>query len=792
MTKFTVNTLAASDGTSLCKSETASYPNVYLFNSSKFECSGIKQFFDVITATAKHNMCLIKGELNKELHEESRAGATTADTPTKWICLDLDGVMLDTVEEFIALLPPVFRNTSYVLQESASLGSKPGLRYHIFMVTNELVSPTILKSILKSLNASIDILFNGTTLGRGDGNILRYPLDITTCQNDKILYVAPRSDKTARRTHIVYVDKRSKTLNISKIPFSPAADKAKLAKRKASLRKEAGLPAKKFNTRVVEGKDLITNVDEAVIDAIKEDNGFVRFNLRGSQSKSFRYYHPVDSFEYIHSFGDEETMYETSAFFPEYYKQCTNNAEVTDRNERKDHTGKEYFAVRDRNSDKYFTVVANGEDIEQLLLVSSARKAEDFCKEHGNKIDFIPTWDVACDFQTSTQWDRGAKFINMYKPSEYIRNAENTVSQPPVLIDRVIKHMLNNDQDVIDHFYNWVAVMMQYGIRTQTSWLIHGTTGTGKGLICDYVLRPLIGSQYTAKVRLSDFAGRFNEFMVDNLLLLVNEAQMSSLDERNAGAALSIIKDCITDDMVRMEGKGRAIRDVYNNCNIVFSSNQHDPIEIESNDRRTNVANRQEVSIVDVMNDEDRNDIVDGTELQAFANYIMHYEANVAQARTVIQTDALRAVQEATMDTHRALVHQITHGILDGFVMELETFDALDLNPLSGLKVDTLGEGAQTYKSIVGRMYRSSQEERPISLRRSELIVLFYALLAYVPTSVRKFSAHVNRKGAHLKNIRVNGDQTQGIGPIQFTISDEMKQQYLRYGKKHNNLRPIK
>ena len=782
MTKFTVNTLAASDNTPLCKTATTSYPNVYRFNSASYSINDIEELYEVIKHTAKHNQCLIKGILNRELQNEPRAGATVSDDPTRWICLDLDGVELPEVEDFIALLPKAFHNTSYVLQESASLGEKTGLRYHIFMVLNEDTSPIILKAILRSLNASIEVLFEGTTLGRGDGNILRYPLDITTCQNDKLLYVAPRADKKARKTHIQFIEKRSKTVNISKVPFNPAADKAKLTRRKTALRKAAGLPTKKFTTRVVDGKDLITNVDEAVIGEMKKDNGFVRFNLVGSESKSFRYYHPEDNFEYIHSFGDEETMYATKDFFPDYYKQCVNNATTVSK--EREHTGKDYLAVRDRNTDRYFTVIVNGGTVEDIRVVGSARKAIDFCKEHGNKLDYIPTWDVMCDFQTNVQFDRHTKFINLYKPSQYMLNAEEA-HEPPGIIHRVVQHMLNYNDDVVEHFYNWLAVLIQYGIRTQTAWLMHGTTGTGKGLICDFVLRPIIGAEYTSKVRLDDFAGRFNEFMSDNLLLFINEAQMSSMEDRKAGAAISNIKDCITDDMVRMEGKGRTTVDVYNNCNMIFSSNQHDPIEIESNDRRFNVANRQEKQLKEVMNDEDRDALVEGKYLQEFANYIMSREADVARARTAIKTEALTNVQEATMDTHRALVHHIVHGHADSLIMELDTFMTTDLNELADLGVQTLGPDAVTYRSIIDRTVQSYKENLPINISRDELLVLFFCLLGYKPTSVRKFSAHINRKGVQLKNLRINGRQVQAIGPIQFTVSDDMLEDYVEFNKRN-------
>jgi len=272
-------------------------------------------------------------------------------------------------------------------------------------------------------------------------------------------------------------------------------------------------------------------------------------------------------------------MYATRTFFPAYYRSLT-----------KQHEGKEYFAVRDMNTDQYYTVIINNGDVEYLRPTGSAKKAMDFCLEHGNKYDYIPTWNVVCDFANNTTFNRAEKYINIYTRSDYIQQATTPRAKPPALINRVILHMLGDDLGVLEHFYNWLAVIAQKGMRTQTAWLLHGTTGTGKGLVCDYIIRPLIGAQYTSKVRLSDFAERFNSFMSSNLILFINEAQMSALDARKAGSAISNIKDCITDDVVRVEAKNKTTADSKNSCNLLFSSNQHDPIEIETNDRRINVA----------------------------------------------------------------------------------------------------------------------------------------------------------------------------------------------------------
>jgi hypothetical protein len=187
---FPLFSLQAADGTRLTKTKDSSYPHISKFISTEHSVSSMAEFYKVIQTTAKQGGCLIKGFLNRPLQSESRAGATSSEDMTPWLCLDLDGADYRTPAAFIKELPAEFQDITYIQQFSASAGDKPGLRCHLFFHINGLHYAHQLKTYLQHLNLTIPTLKEGITLTKV-GVALKWPLDITVFQNYKLIYISP-------------------------------------------------------------------------------------------------------------------------------------------------------------------------------------------------------------------------------------------------------------------------------------------------------------------------------------------------------------------------------------------------------------------------------------------------------------------------------------------------------------------------------------------------------------------------------------------------------------------------
>jgi len=168
--------------------EAESYPHVLDFKSHKHTLNTLAGFERVLIDHAQRGHCLLKGQLLKELNFESRAGSTDSNALTEFLVLDIDGLPNHTPEEFMFRMN--MTHLDYIVQYSASQGVLPkkGLSCHIFILLTKPTSPSQIKQWL--IQKNLEEFDEYLTLTRS-GVALHYPLDITACQNDKLIYIAP-------------------------------------------------------------------------------------------------------------------------------------------------------------------------------------------------------------------------------------------------------------------------------------------------------------------------------------------------------------------------------------------------------------------------------------------------------------------------------------------------------------------------------------------------------------------------------------------------------------------------
>jgi hypothetical protein len=265
--------------------------------------------------------CLLKGELDRDLDKEPRAGHTSSSQKTRWICLDLDGIMgWNSVDAFLEAIGCA--GVDYIVQWSNSAGLSPGLRCHVFMLLDAAATPERLKRWLMHLNLSIPAL-RAEILLNEIGTALKWPLDVTTCQNDKLIYVAPPIlgpgivDPFAGKDRIELCQRAARTLTLPALVPSEPKLRAQIQGLVAELRAAGGWSPLK----VVRGCGEVEYgfaLEEAIVTGCRIERGFVYFNLNGGDS--WGYYHPVDNPEYIRNFKGEP-IYRTAELLPEYWRQ---------------------------------------------------------------------------------------------------------------------------------------------------------------------------------------------------------------------------------------------------------------------------------------------------------------------------------------------------------------------------------------------------------------------------------------------------------------------------------------
>lgn len=724
------------------------YPHARDFTSFSDQADDLDDFAVLLLAHGQRGHCLLKGNTTRALTCESRAGSTDSDAPTDWVCLDLDGAQFASPDDFLAAVG--LSDVSYVLQWSASSGlsTEPGLRCHLFLQLSRPTSPALLKMWLTHLNLTVPELRASVALTK-TASALRWPLDITTCQNDKLLYIAPPSLGPGLTDP--HPGSRIQTFHKARATFQPPSGLPTPAALRSSadvlindLRRAAGMPKRKASVFKIEhGTEYLSKPDNSVVTSSKQERGFTYLNLNGGDS--FAYWHPDDNYEFIHNFKGEP-VYKTEELLPAYYDDLkrrnyalTAAARATDK--------KIYLAFRDFDSGLYW----NGfyeQDTDRLTLAPAKNEAQllTFLEIHNlPRPSVIPIWQRVFDPHTPLVIDREAKpypTVNLFQPSEYMQRTPVPTYTVPPLCDRLFRHVIGDEDELQDHWHNWCACLFQRLDRNFTGWVWHGTQGTGKGLIVNKIFSPLLGHHNMAMKRMEELASDFTGFFENMFLVVVDEIQTSALVQQ--AKVTSKLKNLMVEPTISVR---RMYRDSYmarNYCNMIFTSNMPDPIVVAPDDRRFNVGNYQRDPLVIT---EEEVDSIAG-ELTQLYDYWMTYPADHARAKTPLRTQARDDLINTSMASSDIVVRALQQGDLSFFV------DQLPDEPVSagGNTITLLDKKhalTQEYYTLVKELVLNA----PDKLTRDQLMVIFRYCVGNVPDTPNKFTSYLRHHQLHTTRI---------------------------------------
>ena len=735
-----------------------SYPFVSQFTSFRYSITQLQDLAVCIQEFASQGHCLLKGALQRPLKHESRAGSTSPDSLTDWICLDFDGVtVFDSVD--VALEAMGLGDTSYILQWSASHmvpSEKPGLNCHVFMLLDEPQHPDTLKRWLKHLNLEH---FHTQLRLANSGNALLWPLDITTCQNDKLLYIAPPHfegvDDPVKDPRITIIERTHEKADLStKLAQLPPPNLIHEREHKAlnAARKTAGLKSRR--TYKFQAEDEFTYLpkpDAAQVTGIKSERGFVYLNLNGGDS--WGYYHPVDNPTYIHNFKGEP-IYRTEELIPSYW------AEIRSRINRvePDAAGKIYLAFRDFETATYWNGIydAGLNKIIKLAQAKSETQLRHFMKQHGQPIgDFVPDWEIIFDPHAGFIIDQKNKKLNVYMPSKYFLETPEEIHEVPSTIRRIINHALGSDERVLEHFLNWLAVIVQKKCMTQTAWVLHGTQGTGKGVMFNHILTPLFGAHNVTSRRMEELGSDFTEFMKNKFIVFIDE--VTSGNNLFFERVTAKLKNLIVEPRISVREMYKPSVVMSNFCNLIFASNSPRPVSIAPDDRRFNVAKYQEKPI-QITSDEIA---ILAIELEEFYGYLMTRPAGTDAARTpIITEDRMRII-----NLSRASIDIAIEALISGdmrFFMEMLVERPEILSPRIQMAYDQ-------YRCLIEEI----KETKRTKLNRDELIIIFRWCVDNVPEAPNKFTSMLNHHGLRLKPVWTGETSVRGYDVGEWHVRQE-------------------
>lgn len=762
-----------------------SYPLAKEVTSHHEKVTNLHEYADKLREHAKFGRCLYKGLLKRPLTQESRKGETDTTAGTRLLILDIDGLPLDVpglkgafnqdklrvISEKIVNQIPALQHVSYVACASSSCGTVESARLHLHFFLDDSVPPKALKTWIQKLNLDC---FNLSLKLAPHGVSLKYPVDHCLADNSRIVYIAPPAFKEVDNPfaddndRIIVVEKQMEIAPLSSEirNINPEQVAQELDAKITQLHESAGLRRKKLSTVSMSfnGKhDVVSNPNQMFMRYAYHNNQFCYYNV-GPTGDSNAYYVYLDNPDIVWNFKGEPPFLFREADKDAYqehlerfksHKPIENTAATTPVIYLED--GTNYLAML--YSKQEDAIIAEE-------TIGDRGKLETWLANYGRAVpDMIPPakrqFDPTSTTIFSTDEASGYTTVNTFRPTVYMkqelpewvpnvgyRNAWMLQFICPTTY-KIISHMLAYDDVTICHFLNWFAYIFQNRKKAETCWVLQGTQGTGKGAFYRNICRPLWGEQYAFEKQLQNFEDDKNGWEERAMLVLIDEVNMKTL--RNSGKTEALLKNLITDDERTIRAMRRDQVQTKSFTNIIMSTNDYDALNIPDNDRRYNVAPRQEVMLRTVYPEfvyqRDETDALLADEIEDMAAYLQHFEVNVPQAYIALENTAKQDAREAGKTSSQAFFTAVRKADLDYFssVLYVQEVDM------------TMAVIAAKCRTAVSRWLVDCKNNRTSFVESEELRLLYQLIEGTREITSTKFARLCSKMGATVNAYRKNG-----------------------------------
>ena len=189
--------------------------------------------------------------------------------------------------------------------------------------------------------------------------------------------------------------------------------------------------------------------------------------------------------------------------------------------------------------------------------------------------------------------NNGTYLLNKFKPSYYMQLDSNKMDLRYFDIEKttiflLILNLVNNNKHRAYWVINWLAYFFQGLKKSQVALVLVGIEGTGKGVLFENVIKPLIGESYTKTINDKSIDTKYKGGLVENVLFFHLD-EISS--QRAANDSIrNFLKALITNPTITAEKKNKTLeKETSLHGQVLFSTNEYDAIEIGVNDRRYTV-----------------------------------------------------------------------------------------------------------------------------------------------------------------------------------------------------------
>jgi hypothetical protein len=157
---------------------------------------------------------------------------------------------------------------------------------------------------------------------------------------------------------------------------------------------------------------------------------------------------------------------------------------------------------------------------------------------------------------------------------------ESYKGKPNMFVEHLRKLFGKNSQYVL----KWLANIIQKpGYHTTVALVVVGGQGTGKTTTFELFMKKILGSKYFGQTNNpeNDLFSRFGFLKDSKILVVVDDFNVGTI-KMNADP----FKSYITGETIPFESKGKMSIELLNCANFVLTTNKHDPVKLDADDRR--------------------------------------------------------------------------------------------------------------------------------------------------------------------------------------------------------------
>jgi len=249
-----------------------------------------------------------------------------------------------------------------------------------------------------------------------------------------------------------------------------------------------------------------------------------------------------------------------------------------------------------------------------------------------------------------------------FRPYFYNTKHPPTQSTPSPVLERFLKHLVDNDEASLNYLYDWLATALLS--RNYTMLTAIGEQGIGKGVLGS-LMSKFIGSSNYVQTRDEIFKKSFNKQLEGKRLVYVDELALNKKEAHDR------MKHMVNETL-EIEAKGKDTKYIENHASFYLSSNHFDAIQLQPGDRRFSIIQLTDKRLLDTFtNQQIQHGILGPSAVKSLGLFLLNREVK-RDMRIPFKSERFNEVLDASLKSWQRFILETLASELKGKDKRLE------------------------------------------------------------------------------------------------------------------------